>query len=215
MGDEQHGFRPFRPDPQQLETHLVPCQRVERGERLVHQQDIRIEQQGTRDRDPLLHAARQFVRTARGEIRQAHEFEQPAGTFTLHVGHPTVFVTHGKCDVAEHVEPRQQRRLLENDADFVPRLRHRHPENLNTAGRRANQPGDQPQQSRFAAAGRPEHGDELMPANIEGQTIERDDRVAIGTGKALADIGEADHGLRDDHRQASARLCEPRINGLR
>ena len=40
-----------------LEAHLVARQRVERRERLVHQQNIRIEQQRPGDGDALLHAA--------------------------------------------------------------------------------------------------------------------------------------------------------------
>ena len=59
-----------------LEAHLVARQRVERRERLVHQQNIRIEQQGPRNRDALLHAAGQFVDALAGKIRQADQGQQ-------------------------------------------------------------------------------------------------------------------------------------------
>ena len=42
---------------QQLVLQLAPDQRIERRERLVHQQDVRIGGKGTRESDALLHAA--------------------------------------------------------------------------------------------------------------------------------------------------------------
>ena len=50
------------PQLQQLFLHPAARQRVERRERLVHQQDLRLHRHRARDRDALLHAARQRVR---------------------------------------------------------------------------------------------------------------------------------------------------------
>ena len=69
-------FGRSRPDAQELEAHLVARQRVERRERLVHQQDVGIEQQRARDRDALLHAAGQLVDALGGEVRKPDEREQ-------------------------------------------------------------------------------------------------------------------------------------------
>ena len=64
MGDEQHGELGFIPQRQQLVLHPRAGQRIERRERLVHQQNIRLHRHATRDRDALLHAAGQRVRIA-------------------------------------------------------------------------------------------------------------------------------------------------------
>ena len=68
MGDEQHGEMRFVPQRQQLVLHARARERVERGERLVHQQNIRLHRHAARDRDALLHAAGQRVRIAVREL---------------------------------------------------------------------------------------------------------------------------------------------------
>src|SRR5690349_13735226 len=63
MGHEQHGELAFRADPVQLVVKHVPGHRVERAERLVHQQHVRVLGQRPGQRDPLPHAAGQLVRS--------------------------------------------------------------------------------------------------------------------------------------------------------
>ena len=58
------------PDAQQLERHVVARHGVERAERLVHQQQRRVEQQGAAQRGALLHAARQLARQLVAEARR-------------------------------------------------------------------------------------------------------------------------------------------------
>ena len=61
----------------QLLLQLCAHDRVDRPERLVHQQDVRIGREAPRDADPLLLAARELARVAVGELaRQADEVEQ-------------------------------------------------------------------------------------------------------------------------------------------
>jgi hypothetical protein len=50
----------------EVDTHLLAGQRIERAERFVHEQKQRAVQESPRDRGPLPHAARQFVRKAVG-----------------------------------------------------------------------------------------------------------------------------------------------------
>ncbi len=54
-------FLALLPDAQEFEVHLLARQRIERAERLVHQDQLRIVHQRTRDGRALLHAARQLV----------------------------------------------------------------------------------------------------------------------------------------------------------
>ena len=53
----------------ELELHLLAQLGVERGERLVEQQELRAVDQRARDRDALLLAAGELVRKARRRIR--------------------------------------------------------------------------------------------------------------------------------------------------
>src|SRR5712691_1013707 len=58
----------------QLHAHL----RVERRERLVEQQHARLDRERARQRDALLHAARELVRIAVARVTEADELEQLA-----------------------------------------------------------------------------------------------------------------------------------------
>ena len=49
VGDEQDGLAPLLPDAEQLEAHLFPGHRVQRAERLVHQQQAGIGQERAAD----------------------------------------------------------------------------------------------------------------------------------------------------------------------
>ena len=63
------------PDPQHLGVHPLAGHLVERAERLVHQQDGRLEGQRPGDRDALLHAARQLVGIVAEEVAELDEVE--------------------------------------------------------------------------------------------------------------------------------------------
>ena len=67
MGDEQHRLAVGAPQVEQQVAHDLPRLRVERTERLVHQQDFRIADQHLRQADALALAAGQHVRIARAE----------------------------------------------------------------------------------------------------------------------------------------------------
>ena len=60
------------PDAQQLERHVVACHGVERAERLVHQEQWRVEQQGAAQGGALLHATRQFARQMIPPFTESH-----------------------------------------------------------------------------------------------------------------------------------------------
>src|SRR5262249_46826417 len=79
VGDEQHGHAALVADLLQGERELVGGERVERAERLVHQQLRRIVDQRAADRDALAHAARQFVRILVLEAGEPDRGEQVAG----------------------------------------------------------------------------------------------------------------------------------------
>src|SRR5262249_31377355 len=70
--DEKHRLAVCRPKIEQLVLHELPGLDVERRERLVHQQQSRVEDQDLRQRDALAHATRQLVRVTLLESRQSH-----------------------------------------------------------------------------------------------------------------------------------------------
>src|SRR5215831_20883077 len=78
--DEQDGLAPRLPDPQELEAHLLARERVERAERLVHQEQAWVGQQSTANGHALLHPARELARQPgleAGEAAQRQELERP------------------------------------------------------------------------------------------------------------------------------------------
>ena len=71
MGDEDDGGAGARPQLEQFVGHQGPGLHVERGERLVHEQDLRVVDEGGGERDALALAAGQLVRVAVLEGGQA------------------------------------------------------------------------------------------------------------------------------------------------
>ena len=76
MGDVDHGLAGLLPDAHQLGLQDHPVLRVERRERLVHQQHRRVGHEGARDGAALPHAAGELVRIVPPEFREADELER-------------------------------------------------------------------------------------------------------------------------------------------
>src|SRR5579871_1769371 len=62
MGDEQHGLASLLPDAHQLGLHDLAGLRIERGERLVHQENLRIDGERAGKVDALAHATGKLAR---------------------------------------------------------------------------------------------------------------------------------------------------------
>ena len=71
VGDEHRRLAQLPLQPDHLVLHVPPDQRVERGERLVEQQDLGVVGQGPGQADPLLHAAAELVRVGVAEAARA------------------------------------------------------------------------------------------------------------------------------------------------
>ena len=151
--DEQHGEPALGADPVQLVVQQVAGHRVERAERLVHQQDLRVLGQRPGQRDPLPHAARQLVRPLVGEAAQVHQVQQVGGAAPpLGLGHPAR--AQRQLHVPGRGQPREQGRLLEHERDPLAA-------GGDLAGGGGVEPGHQVQQRALAAAGRADQADEL------------------------------------------------------
>lgn len=147
MRNEENGFWALAPDAQKFEAHFIAGHCVEGGKWFVHQQNLRVEQQGTRDCNALLHAARELVNGGVCEPVEADEGDQLASAVLVIAIDPAVFVLEWECDVTQDVEPRQKRRSLEDNSDFVARCGDRCTVDLDTSAGRLDQSRHQAKQS--------------------------------------------------------------------
>ncbi|MGY4489097.1 hypothetical protein ACVWWR_008288 [Bradyrhizobium sp. LM3.2] len=97
----------------QLAAHPDPQERIERGERLVEQEDLRLGDQRAGERHALLLAAGELGRQSAGIGAHCDELEQFAGTL---VPDSAVDAAHfqGKRNIVEHGQVRKQRVRLEH-----------------------------------------------------------------------------------------------------
>ena len=172
---------------------------VERGERLVHQQQRRAECHRPHERDALLHAARQLVGVGAGEVGEPDVGEQVERIGRLADGDAAVDVEQ-QPGVGGDGAPRQEAGGLRDEADALgrPGVVRRGAVDGDRAGRRLVEAADQAQQRRLAAAARTEHGDDLAGRHVEVDPGERLQRAALGV-KGLGDADELD-GRRHDGR---------------
>src|SRR5437667_12556938 len=75
--------------------------------------------------------------------------------------------TQSEFDVARHVEPREQRGVMEDDNPIRAGAVHAFAIHLDPAGRRVLEAWDQASECGLSAAGRPDERDELPFANPE------------------------------------------------
>ena len=170
----------------QLFTHL----RIQRAERFIQQQNLRLYRQGARQRHALLLTTGQLRRIAIRQVSQLHHLQQ-FGHFGFNRRRIGSFTArqHGqaKSDVIEHRHMAEQRIVLEDEAHFT--VAGVHPADVGaveadmTAGLML-QPGDNPQQGSFPGAGRPQQRDHLS-----GRDIQRDIIQHLGATKRFLNIG--------------------------
>ena len=182
-----------------LDLHLLPEALVEGGERLVHQQDARLEDHGAGERHALALAAGDLVDAPLAQRRQLDQIEgrgHPA--LDLRAAHAPQL--QGIGDIARHVHMREQRVVLEDHADVAAMRRHAHDlaaADADRAGGGPGEAGDGHEQGRLARARGAEQGDEL--ARLDGQ---RDIVDGLGRAVVLAQPGDLD-------RQGATRWPRP------
>ena len=188
VGDVDRGHAELLVQVPQLDLHVVAQLLVERRQRLVHQQDPRLEDDGPGERHPLLLAAGELVDAPLGEPVELHGRERaldPLAHVALrHTPHP-----QGEGDVPGHRHVREQRVVLEHHP-HVPPVR-RHPDDLpvteaDAAVVGAGETRQHHQQGGLAGTGRSEQGDEFPAPDFEIDMVERVN-VAVGLGD-LADV---------------------------
>src|SRR5207302_4202604 len=106
------------PKREQLVFHQRARLHIQRGKRLVHQQDARVVDQALRQADAFAHPARELVRIAVFETRQAHPLDPLLGLL-VGVSRGGAAIARSGSDVAQHCLPREDRVALEDVADAV------------------------------------------------------------------------------------------------
>ncbi|KAG0770775.1 hypothetical protein G6F22_017103 [Rhizopus arrhizus] len=166
VGHEQHRVAGFHPDPLQLHVHLVAGQRIQGAERLIHQQQLRVVDQGAADRGALSHPAGQLARIALGKFRQAAQGQQLA-YLALICRHGLAGEFDRQQDIAPDVAPFQQRIALEHHAHALRRPVHRHACHLQLAAGEGLQARHAAQKRTLAAPARPQDADEAALRHVD------------------------------------------------
>src|SRR4051794_112446 len=118
MRDEDDGLAEPAPQREQIIVEAEARDFVERRERLIHQEDIRVGDERTRQRHPHLHAARELARKGVGEIAKPHARQRLVGTRAR-------FRLRNACElqrqshVLAYAGPGHQGRLLKHEADAM------------------------------------------------------------------------------------------------
>ena len=138
-----------------LQDHAVL--RVERGERLVHQQHRRVGDEGARDRAALAHAAGELVRKVAAELGEADELER--GVDPLRGFRGGNAARHQpEADIGLDAHPGEQPALLEHHRVLD---RPAFGVDGDGAGGLVIEAGEDAQQRRLSAARRPDDAEEL------------------------------------------------------
>ena len=119
VGHEEHGQPALAADPVQLLVQQVAGHRVERTERLVHEQHVGVLRERAGERYPLAHAAGELVWPLAAEPAEVHGLEEFRSPLTaLGFGH--ALGAQRELDVARGGEPGKQASFLEHHRDLPP-----------------------------------------------------------------------------------------------
>src|SRR5437870_2051614 len=172
-----------------LRPHLDADLRVEVGQRLVEEQDVRVEHERACERDPLLLAAGELARIAvlePGEIHLPESLgEPPSDRGAVELPEPEAVSDVG---ARGHVGP--ERVVLEDHADVTlvgSQLVHAALAEPDLAGVGCPKARDEAEQRRLAAAGRPEQCEELAVGDLERNPVDGGHAV-----EALRDTAQRD-----------------------
>ncbi|MNV22537.1 hypothetical protein D3C71_1135150 [compost metagenome] len=177
MGDEADGFFRACPEFQKLFVQMVANDFVQCAKRFVHQQEIGVEGESSRDRGALLHAAGELPRVFFAEACKIDEIEGAVNAF-LPLRCRVIHDLQRQRDILFDRAPGIKRRRLEDvaiGARFAGVFR-RHAVDCDFAGCCTFEIGDDAQERCLAATGRADEGDEIASLHLQidiGQGVNR------------------------------------------
>ena len=182
VSDEHDGLARLRPDPLDLRLHDPAVLGVQRAERLVHEQEGRLDRERPGDGRALPHPAGDPVGIVALEARQTHEAEVPVGGVPARGLVEALGLQH-EGDVVGQRHPRQQPVLLEHHAHVqvaVAAVGDRAPVEPHLARRRRLEAAEDPEERRLAAPVRAEQAHELALLGLQRDGVEDGDGVPLG-----------------------------------
>ena len=167
--DEHGGDADATLDSSELRAHIDAQLSVEVRQRLVQQQDARLEHERACERDALLLPTRELRRVTLAQSRQAHQLQRRFHTPPHLVARPTPHL-QPKGDVVEHGHVRPQRVALKNHGRG-PALRrlaqHTCAVDSHVSAVGLQKSTDNPQCRRLAAPRRAQQAHQLAVADLE------------------------------------------------
>mmetsp|Transcript_11774 Transcript_11774/g.27607 ORF Transcript_11774/g.27607 Transcript_11774/m.27607 type:complete len:203 (+) Transcript_11774:845-1453(+) len=186
-------------DLQQLVLQTRAGEGVERTEGLVHQQHLGLHGQRAGDADALLHAAGDLVWALGAGVAHAHQLQRSDGARLLL--RRALPAAEDGLDRQQHVvqaaQPRQQRVVLEHNRTLgAGRGDLAAVANQRAAGG-LQQPGDEVEQRRLAAAGMADQRGELTALHVEIHALQRMEAAFARREHHLGilDLDEGFHGI--------------------
>ena len=159
-----HGL--LRPQLQQFAAQVLGGQHVERGKRLVHEENFRLDHQGAGKTHALPHAAGELLGIGRFKTVQADHVEHLHAAFAALRGCHAARLQR-RLNVLKYREPGKQRETLEDDRDIDLGLSDGRAVPVNLARRWRGEPGQHAQHGRLARSGGPQQGKNLAGNNAQ------------------------------------------------
>ena len=163
---------------------------VERAERLVEQQHLRLDRERAGERHALALAAGELVRVALVVAGEPDDAEQLVDALA-HALLRLLADLQPERDVLAHGHVLERGVVLEHEADPAPLRRdvgRVGAVDLDLAAVGLLEPGDDPQQRRLARAARPEQRGQRAVGDLERDALERDE-----VAERLGDVANRDH----------------------
>ena len=175
-------------------SQVLGDKHVEGGERLVQQPHLRLDHQGTREPDPLLHSPGELSRVGAGKPLQADQSDR--------LQSPSAPLLGGEArgqqpqfDVFEDRQPGIESEVLEDHRHLGINSPQRGAPGQHCPCGRGNQSGQDAQQRRFARPRGAEQGDELPRVKVEAHAVQHQDATAL-TVVILADLTGGQQNVR-------------------
>ena len=193
------------PQRKELEVEPLARQRVERAERLVEQQHLRLERERPADGRALLLTAGQLRWPCRGRGRvEPDQVEQLAKTLVPTLARPPGELERVR-DVRGRRPPRQQARLLEDQPDPWIGAGDRGAVEADLPAGRFEQSGDDAQERGLAAAVWPDQGNDATARDRQVDAVERLMGLARAGPEGEGDVMQVDGAA---HRTSTSGCAE-------
>ena len=172
------------PEGDQFFLHNEPGLRIERGERLVHEEQVRLDRKGPGDAHALAHAAGKLVGVGAFKAREAHELDIAADAAVPFALRHIAARFEAEGDIVVHAAPGHEAGLLKDDGHaglggaVVPGEAHGSRGGCEKSRAEIEQGG-------FAASRRADEGDKFFLSNGEGHVVQYGERASPSGGKGL------------------------------